>query len=99
MLFTVEHKCYILMMYYCNQSLAISCVLKQIEKPDKKQLSLRFYPYENLLFLVEKLLHPRRCEIAVPDVHFCVLQSRGKWETGFSILKFIDASAIRDFNY
>ncbi|KRX17146.1 hypothetical protein T07_6663 [Trichinella nelsoni] len=34
-------------------SLAISCVSKQIEKNDKKQLSLKFYPYENLLFLVE----------------------------------------------
>ncbi|KRZ84763.1 hypothetical protein T08_2777 [Trichinella sp. T8] len=36
-------------------SLAISCILEQIEKTDKKQLSLRFYPYENLLFLVEEM--------------------------------------------
>ncbi|KRY37076.1 hypothetical protein T01_8410 [Trichinella spiralis] len=74
-------------------SLAISCVLKQIEKPDKKQLSLRFYPYENLLFLVEKLLHPRSCNCGIYEV-----KSRGKWETGFSILKFIDASAILYLN-
>ncbi|KRX85068.1 hypothetical protein T06_587 [Trichinella sp. T6] len=29
---------------YFNNSLAISCILEQIEKTDEKQLSLRFYP-------------------------------------------------------